>query len=50
MSAVEPLVIDAAKSVTIFEDDASPGAVMTGQTRSLFQTDSLAIRMKDAVS
>jgi hypothetical protein len=46
VSAVEPVMIDTAKSVTLFEADANPGAVMTGQTRSLFQTDSIALRLR----
>jgi Phage capsid family len=45
VSAVEPVMIDSYKDVTIQEGDPA-SAVMTGQTRSLFQTDSIAWRLR----
>jgi hypothetical protein len=45
VSAVEAVMIDTAKAVTLQESDPA-GVVMTGQTRSLFQTDSIALRLR----
>src|SRR5262249_23036618 len=45
--SVQPPAIDAAKSVSVVEDDAAPQPPGTaGPHRSLFQTDSLALRVK----
>ena len=46
-SALEPPVVDAAKAVTITEDDANPTA---GPVRSVFQTDSIALRLQFPVT
>jgi hypothetical protein len=49
VSAVEPVQIDGAKAVSIQEGDPA-GVVMTGQTRSLWQTDSIALRLRWPIS
>jgi hypothetical protein len=47
VSVVEPVTIDAAKSVTVHEEDTNPQPVGSAAPgRSLFQTDSVALRIK----
>jgi Phage capsid family len=46
VSAVEPVELDTARSVVVVEDDVAPGAPLSSQTRSVFQTDSIAVRLK----
>jgi hypothetical protein len=46
-TSVEAPVVDAAKSVAVVEDDTSPPPIGTAaQTRSMWQTDSVALRVK----
>jgi hypothetical protein len=48
---IQPTRLDAAKSVTLHEEDTTPGAVGSASPgRSLFQTDSVALRMIMPVS
>jgi hypothetical protein len=51
VSALEPIAIDGAKAVSVHQDDTSPQPIgNAGPTRSLWQTDSVALRMRMPVS
>jgi hypothetical protein len=50
-AAIEPVALDAAKSVTVHEESTSPLPVGSASpSRSLWQTDSVALRMRLPVS
>ena len=46
VSALEPTLIDAARSAVLHREDANPQAPPAGPLASLFQTDCVAIRMR----
>jgi hypothetical protein len=49
-AAISEPEIDSAKSVALQFEDATPGAINSAASRSVFQIDSVAIRVKQGVS